>query len=259
MTDDRPTLLLIHGMYLNGSSWGPWVARAEAAGFRCAAPSWPFHDGEPAERRVHVNPALGKLSFAAVTDHLKAVIDDLPSRPVLIGHSIGGLLVQKLANDGYARAGVAISSAPPRGVVTTDLHFLRANFPHLNPFAGTKPVHMTPERFHYAFANSLSRADSDAVFETYVVPESRTVPRSTLTSQGAVDMRAAHVPLLFLTGDADHLTPASLVQRNVRGYRGSEGSVEFEQYVGRSHLICLEPGWEEVADRAISWAAQQVG
>ena len=249
----RPPVVLIHGMYMNGTSWQPWIDLAAERGWEATAPSWPYHDGEPAYLREHLDPALGSLTFGAVTDHLKRVIDALPEQPVLIGHSIGGLQVQKLLDDGYGRAGVAVSPAPPRGVVTLDPTFFRANWPHTNPFAGGKPIAMTPERFHFAFANTLSRADSDAAWEAYSVPESRNVPRSTLTSAGAVDMRKAGPPLLIITGDQDHLTPLGLVRRNHAAYRRGPRQVELEVVAGRSHFICNEPGWEQVAGRALDW------
>jgi pimeloyl-ACP methyl ester carboxylesterase len=253
MTGGPRTLVFLHGMYMNGVSWAPWVERASARGHVCHAPSWPFHDGDPAELRTHIDPGLGALTFGAVTAHLAAFLDTLPDRPVLVGHSIGGLLVQKLVNDGYGAAGVAISSAPPRGIVSFDPHFVRSNFPHVNPFAGNKPVIMTAKRFRYAFANTVTVADSDDAFARYVVPESRNVPRSTLTRQGHIDLRAAHPPLLFLAGDSDHLTPLSLVRKNAAAYRDSPGVVDLTEFTRRSHLICNEPGWEAVADHALDW------
>lgn len=89
------TVVFIHGVYMNAASWSPWVERASARGHECHAPSWPFHEGQPADLRARIDPGLGALTFGAVTDHLKAFIDTLPERPVLIGPSIGGLLVQK--------------------------------------------------------------------------------------------------------------------------------------------------------------------
>ena len=255
MTGRLAALVFLHGMYLNGSSWQPWVDRAGARGHQCHAPSWPFHDGDPATLRRQIDPGLGRLTIGAVTDHLKAFLDTLPEAPVLIGHSIGGLLVQKLVNDGYGAAGVAISPAPPRGIISFDPNFFRANLPHLNPFAGNRPVIMTPSRFHYAFANTLTPAQSATGFEQYVVPESRNVPRSTLTRQGAITFRTPHPPLLFLAGDRDHLTPASMVRKNVAAYPAPAGTVEFQEFAGRSHFICNEPGWEEVADHALDWVA----
>ena len=250
-----PPVLFIHGMYLNGQSWQPWVERFTSAGFSCGAPSWPYHDGDPHTLRSFVDPRLGALTFGAVTEHLRALIDGLPERPVLVGHSIGGLLVQRLVNDGYARAGVSISSAPPQGVISFSPHFLRANFPHINPLAGNKPVLMTHERFHYAFCNTLTRRASEEVFDRLVVPESRNVPRSTLGRSALIDFAATHPPLLFLTGTQDHLTPVGMVRRNVGKYDAGKGRVDYREFDGRSHYICGEPGWEEVADAALSWAS----
>jgi pimeloyl-ACP methyl ester carboxylesterase len=112
---------------------------------------------------------------------------------------------------------------------------------------------MTPERFHYTFCNTMSRADSDAALVEYVVPESRNVPRSTLTPQARIRFRRPHAPLLFLTGGQDHLTPGAMVRRNARAYPASAGLVEFHEYPDRSHFICNQPGWEEVADRAFDF------
>lgn len=253
MAGEKGTIVFVHGMYMNGSSWQPWVERAASAGFGSSAPSWPYHDGEPEQLRQEIDPALGRLTFGQVVDHFKGLIDGLPERPLLVGHSIGGLVVQKLVNDGYAKAGVAVSSAPARGVVTLDPHFFRANFPHVNPFAGNKPVVMTPARFHYTFCNTMTRAASDEAFDRYVVPESRNVPRSTLGKAAKIDFRREHVPLLFIAGDSDHLTPLSAVKRNAHAYRAVGGPVRFVSYAGRSHFICNQDGWEEVADQAFEF------
>lgn len=250
-------VMFIHGMYLNGNSWQPWVERFTSAGFTCSAPSWPYHEGDPHTLRSAVDPGLGALTFGAVTDHLKALIDLLPERPFLVGHSIGGLLVQRLVNDGYARAGVSISSAPPQGLMSFSPHFLRANFPHINPISGSKPVLMSPERFHYAFANTTSRSASDEAFDQFVVPESRNVPRSTLGRSARIDFSAPGAPLLFLTGDQDHLTPVGMVRRNAHKYAAGPRTVDYQEFTGRSHYICGEQDWEKFADAALAWLSNQ--
>jgi pimeloyl-ACP methyl ester carboxylesterase len=251
-----PPILFVHGMYMNAHSWKPWIARAAQRGLTATAVSWPFHQGEPAERRENIDPRLGRLSFGSVVASLKAHIDDLPEQPILIGHSIGGLAVQKLLNDGYGRAGVEISPAPPLGVLSAAPDFLKANWPHLDPFAGDRPIIMTRERFHYTFCNTMTRDESDAAYELYVVPESRNVPRSTLTPQARVDFSKDRPPLLLMAGDSDHLTPAAMIRRNARRY---ELLVEVREFAGRSHFICNQDGWEEVADAAFDFAAESAG
>jgi len=252
----RATIVFVHGMYLNGLSWAPWVERANGRGFDAIAPSWPFHDGGPARLRETLAPGLGRLTFGDVVASLKAVIGGLPERPLLVGHSIGGLATQKLVADGYARAAVAISSAPPQGVLSLAPDFFRANWPHINPFAGNRPIRMTEPRFHYTFATTMTRAESDAAFDEFVVPESRNVPRSALTAQAHIDFAADHSPLLMLAGDTDHLTPEALVRTNAARYRDP---VEVRTFAGRSHFICNQPGWEEVADASVDFLEQQLG
>jgi pimeloyl-ACP methyl ester carboxylesterase len=253
MSGNGTTVVFVHGMYMNAASWQPWADRFAAAGLDSVVPSWPYHEGEPAHLREQIDPALGKLKFGDVVQHYKTIIDGLPERPLLVGHSIGGLAVQKLVNDGYAKAAVSISTAPARGIVSFDPHFFRANFPHINPFAGHAPVQMTPKRFHYTFCNTMTREESDAAFAEYVVPESRNVPRSTLTKAGAIDFRREHVPMLFIAGETDHLTPLSGVKRNASAYDKGPGQVRFQRFAGRSHFICNAPGWEEVADASLEF------
>jgi alpha-beta hydrolase superfamily lysophospholipase len=254
----QPAIVFVHGMYMNGVSWDPWVERARARGYESSAPSWPFHDGTPAELRASAPAGLGALTFGAVVDHFTKIVSGLATPPVLIGHSIGGLVVQKLINDGFGSVGVAISPAPPQGIFTLDPTFFKANFPHINPFAGSRPVIMTPERFQFTFCNTMSAADSNIAFDTYVTPESRNVPRSTLTQQGHIDFTRAHAPLLVIAGDSDHLVPQPLVEKEVKAYKGT-GIVDFRAFPHRSHFICNQEGWEEVADFALDWIQGHVG
>jgi pimeloyl-ACP methyl ester carboxylesterase len=250
---DATSVVFVHGLYLNSDSWQPWVTLASSRGYACHSPSWPCHDGNPAALRNAVDPKLGSLTFGGVTRFLERYLQSLPDRPVLIGHSVGGLLVQKLINLGYGRAGVAISSAPAQGILSLDPHFWAANFPHVNPFAGNRPVLMTPERFHYTFCNTMERSASDEAFQRYVVPESRGVPRSLLTRQARINFRADHPPLLFVTGDRDHLTPAAMVARNARAYARAGKPVEFKLFTDRSHFICNQDDWQAVAAFVLDW------
>jgi pimeloyl-ACP methyl ester carboxylesterase len=181
-------------MYMNGVSWDPWVGRAKARGYESSAPSWPFHDGIPAELRAKVPDGLENLTFGAVVDHLKKVVAGLPTPPVLIGHSIGGLVVQKLINDGFGVVGVAISQAPPQGIVTLDPTFFKADFPHINPFAGNKPVIMTPSASTTRSATPRAWPTATPLSDTYVTLESRNVPRSHVYRAGPRRLRPTARP-----------------------------------------------------------------
>lgn len=179
----------------------------------------------------------------------------MDERPVLVGHSMGGLVVQLLQRD-LAAAGVAIDSAPPMGVFSAKWSFLKANWAHITPFADLRePVAMSFGRFCYAFVNGLPPAQQREAYETYVVPESRRVPREALTTR--VDFARPHAPLLLVAGSADNIIPASLNRSDHAKYSDRDSVTDFREFEGRTHFIIGQPGWEEVADHALDWLAAQ--
>ncbi|HTP09610.1 MAG TPA: alpha/beta hydrolase [Anaerolineae bacterium] len=247
------TIVFIHGMYMTPLCWEQWIDRYRAKGYTCLAPAWPGRD-LPVEtlRQRHPDPQLGQLTLTKVVEHLANTIHGLDEKPMLIGHSMGGLIVQLLLQKDIAAAGVAIDSAPPRGVFTTKWSFLKSNWPHITPFASlSKPIAMTFERFQYAFVNTLPLAQQQAAFEKYVVPESRRVPRESLTAK--VDFKKPHPPLLLIAGSIDHIIPASLNQSNYTKYASSASVTDFKEFAGRTHYIIGQENWEEVADYGMTW------
>ncbi len=246
------TVLFVHGMYMNSLCWEKWVSRFEQKGYTCLAPDWPGRD-QPIDvlRKKHPDPQLGQLTLSMVMDHFTNIIKTLDEMPILIGHSMGGLVVQLLLQRIPAVAGIAIDSAPPMGVFTTKWSFLKSNWPHITPFASQgNPIEMTFDRFQYTFVNGLPLAEQKAAFERYVVPESRRVPRESLTAK--VDFKKSHPPLLLIGGLADHIIPASLNQSNYAKYASSPDT-NYKEFVGRTHFIIGQEGWDEVADYALDW------
>jgi len=247
------TIVFIHGMYMTPLCWEQWTTHFQAKGYHCLAPAWPGRD-KPVEslRKNHPDPQLGKLTLTHVVEHLANTIGKLDEKPILIGHSMGGLVVQLLLQRDLAAAGVVISSAPPMGVFTTRLEFLKSNWPHATPFVSqTSPIQMTFERFQYTFVNTLPLAEQQAAFEKYVVPESRGVPRGSLTAK--IDFKKQHPPLLLVAGSTDNLIPASLNKTNYDKYKPSSSITDFKEFAGRTHFIVGQKGWEEVADYVLGW------
>ena len=169
-----------------------------------------------------------------------------------MGHSMGGLIVQLLLQRDLVAAGVAIDSAPPLGVFTTKLSFLKSNWPHITPFVSqSSPIEMSFERFQYAFVNTLPLAEQRAAYDRYVVPESRRVPRNSLTAR--VDFKKPHSPLLLIAGSADNIIPASLNKSNYAKYKQSHSVTDFKEFAGRTHFIIGQKNWEEIADYVLVW------
>jgi pimeloyl-ACP methyl ester carboxylesterase len=253
------TIVLIHGMFMNPLCWENWIPRYQEKGYRVLAPAWPRRD-QPVEtlRKNHPDPELAKLKLRDVVEHIAKFVQGLNEKPAIIGHSMGGLVVQLLLQRDLAVAGVAIDPAPPQGVFTTKFSFLKANFPAINPFLLNKPVLMSFEQFQYAFVNTLPLKEQRAAYDRYVVPESRGVPTQSLTSAGKVDFKRQHAPLLITASEQDHIVPASLNKTNFKKYRASHSPTDFKEFAGRDHFVIGERGWEEVADTCLSWLEKAV-
>jgi pimeloyl-ACP methyl ester carboxylesterase len=261
----RPdTVVLVHGLWMTPRSWEHWVTRYQQQGLRVLAPAYPGFEIEVEALREHPD-VIARLTVPETVDHLAGIIEGLDSPPVIIGHSFGGTPTQLLLARGLGAAGVVIDSAPTEGVRMTPLSQARSLFPALkNPASRHRAVEFTPEEFHYAFANTLTREESDQVYERYHIP----APGSFVWDFGVIaNFKPGHqetwvdyanddrAPLLFIAGGADHIMPASVNKSNYKHYRKrSSALTEFHEFPGRSHWTCAEPGWEEVADMALSWA-----
>ena len=162
----KTPIIFVHGMYMTSLCWANWIKRFERSDYKCIAPDWPGRDRNVDDlRRMHPDESLGKLTLSMVVEHFAKVIRGLESKPIAVGHSMGGLVVQLLMQMDLLAAGVAIDSAPPAGVFVASWSFLRSNWPH----AIGGPVAMSFKRFQYTFVNSLPVEEQQDAFNRYVV------------------------------------------------------------------------------------------
>ena len=252
------TIVFIHGLAENSQSWQAWLPLFQAQGYTCYAPDYPYHQGNPQELRNNINPALGKLNFSQVLQHYEAFLDSLQlEKPILIGHSMGGLIVQKLVEKQRASLGICLTSAPPAKVSTTKFSFLKANLAIVSPSKGNKVFLASPKWFHYSMANTLSRNESNELYQAFWVPESRNIPRSSRKKAGRINFKQAHAPLLFIAAEKDHITPAKLNRKNHRAYKDKNSICDFKSFENRSHLLAAEPNWEQVVSYVQTWIQEQ--
>lgn len=202
---------------------------------------------------AHTPEALGNVTFEDVVAKLAAFIDTLPERPVLVGHSLGGLSVQKLVEMGKAAAGICIDAAAPAGIITLQWSFLKANLQVLNPLKCNSVFHPSKKWWRYAFGNNLTREESDRIFDALAVPESRNIPRGTVGKFARIDFKKPHVPLLFIAGEKDHIIPYGLNKKNFRAYKNENSIRDFKLFENRGHFICGDENWEEVATYVYDW------
>jgi pimeloyl-ACP methyl ester carboxylesterase len=247
------TIVFIHGLFQNPKSWSAWVSYFTAKGYTCHAPAYPYHEGEPADLRKNPDPRLGLLTFGKVTDHFAAFIDTLPEKPILIGHSMGGLAVQKLIGMDKGVAAIALDAAPPAGLFSFKWSFLKANLATVNPLKGNSICLPSVEWFHYAFCNTMTMEQTRKEYDLYVVPESRNIPRSSTGKRGKIDFNKPHAPLLIIAGEKDNIIPASLNKKNHAAYRDKSSICDFKEFPGRTHYLCGQENWQEIAVYIEEW------
>ena len=258
------TIVLVHGFWVTPLSWEKWVERYEAKGYRVVAPAYPGFEVGVEALREDPSP-IEALTVPAIIEHIGGIIDALDSPPIIIGHSAGGLMTQILLDHGYGAAGVAIDSVPAEGVRVAPVSQLRALFPILrHPSSRHEAVGFTPEQWHYAFTNTMSREESDEVHERYHIPASGRLvwagPLANFTpghQETYVNFRNEdRAPLLFIAGSEDNIMPPAVNQSNVKHYRHAKSVTDYKEFEGRSHYIIGEDGWEEVADYDLEWVTK---
>ncbi len=248
MTD----IIFVHGMFQNPKSWEKWTSFFRSKGYDCAVPAWPLHEGEPATLRAQPPAGLGDLALKDVIASIEAEVQRR-DRPVMIGHSVGGLITQIMTAKGLLSAGVAIDSVAPNGMIDLDWGFIKNSAVIANPMRGDEPVLMDAKTFHGAFANTLSEQEAAQEFEATATHDSRNVLRDCMGSDGKIDLDAPHTPLLLIGGEEDHIIPSHLTEKNFKGYTDPGSVTEFLSFAGRSHYICNEAGWREVAEAELQF------
>lgn len=250
------TVVFVHGLFVNANSWSEWKVFFEAKGYTCHTPHNPYHEGNPATLRANIPAGLPTLGFEEAVMNIVALIDKLPEKPIVIGHSLAGLVIQKLVELGKATAGVSIDGAPPKNVMP-GLTTVFAVTPVVNPFAGNSPYMGTREWYHKRFFNTMTRADSDKAYDQIACPESRKIARETLLKPFAnVDHSKPHAPLLFIGGESDTIFPAAFTKRNAAAYKDKNSITDFKSFPGRSHFLCGQEGWQEIAEYVSEWVGK---
>jgi pimeloyl-ACP methyl ester carboxylesterase len=259
------TIVFVHGAWMTPLSWEKFRGFFAERGYECIAPTWP-HKDKPIDELRHNPPAeLAGLGVTEIVDHYARIIQTLPESPILIGHSFGGLFVQMLLDRGLGIAGVAIDSAPPKGVLPLEWSALKSNTGvFLTWGAWNKVVTMSLDEFKYAFVNTLPEAEQLAAYERHVVPETGRVffqaGLALLDPHSAVEVdfkNNKRAPLLMISGAEDHIVPAKMVRSNYEKYQESSASTDFKEFPGRTHWIIAQPGWEEVAGYIAEWLRER--
>jgi pimeloyl-ACP methyl ester carboxylesterase len=247
------TIVLIHGLFVNNTSWKEWKTYFEAQGYTVHTPANPGHAGNPVDLKKNIPADLKDVGFDDVVKYLSTFIDTLPEKPIIIGHSFGGLMVQKLIDMGKAVAGVSIDGAPPKNNMAL-FSTVKIVWPVVNFFKGNTVFLGSKEWYHKAFFNNYTKEESDKLYETVAAPESRKLAKDPLFKSSAkLDLQKPHEPLLFIGGAKDNIFPSVFTKKIAGSYKDKNSIVDFKEFPGRSHFIAGEKNWEEVAGYVLEW------
>ena len=257
---NRPPLMLVHGAWLSARSWENFADHFRDRGFTVSAPQWPRKHGDVEQLREATEELEG-LGLTEIVDHYGNQIKSLEEPPVLIGHSFGGLIVELLLDRGLGRAGVAMSPAPPKGILVLPFSSLKAAAPALaHPSKRHGVVPLTLEEFTYGFVNTFSPEDASAAYDRYAVPETGQIfyeagfANFHLHPPTEVHFKNGdRAPLLIVGAEKDHTVPASLSHKQFEKYAKSDARTDYIELPGRPHLMMVGEGWEDVAARIESW------
>ena len=257
----RIPAVFVHGLWLLPSSWDRWAEVFDAAGYAALAPGWPDDPETVAEANANPDTFANK-TVGDVADHFAEVIGKLDRKPVVIGHSFGGLMAQILAGRGLSTATVAIDPAPFRGVLPLPVSALRSASPVLtNPANRHRAVPLTYKQFRYAFANAVDEDEARQLYDAYAVPapgaplfQAATANFNPWTEVKVDRKNPDRGPLLIISGEKDHTVPWAIANASFKKQKKNKEAVtEIVEMSGRGHALTIDSGWREVADTALEF------
>lgn len=249
------TILFITGAFVSNAVWDNWKLYFEEKGYTTYAPAWPFKNASAEElRNRHPDKNIASIRLEDVIEYYANIANKLPERPILIGHSLGGLIVQLLLQRRLGIAGVAIHPVPPQGVISFEWSFIKSVFKTFGFFTSVKKTYlMSFAEWQYAFTNGMPQEKQVASYHDYVIPESKLVLRDGLTGAAKIDFKKPHQPLLILSGNTDHIMPASLNYSNYKKYKNKNSVTNYMEFEGSNHFVPGLPTWRNEASFIACW------
>jgi non-heme chloroperoxidase len=253
-------VVFVHGLWLLPSSWANWADFFNRAGYAPLTPVWPDDPGTVEEARANPD-VLAKKSLRQIADHTTEVIEALDRKPVIMGHSTGGLLAEMLAGQGLAAVTVAIDPGVFRGVLPLPASTLKVAGPFLiNPAWRGRAITLTFDQFKYGWANALDEDEAKELYDTYHVAGSgialAQMANANLNpwTESKVDTKNPdRGPLLIIDGEKDHTVPWAIANAAYKRQKRNPGVTEIVKMPNRGHALTIDHGWREVAQTALDF------
>jgi pimeloyl-ACP methyl ester carboxylesterase len=255
------TIVLINGLWMTALSWEYWVKHYRDKGYHVIAANWPGMEGEIEQLRRDPS-SFAQVGLTEVVDHYEQIFRELEAPPIIVGYGFGGLVTQVLLDRGWGAAGVALASAPVKGIARLPLSVLKLAFSVLGKSHINNTASLTAEQFHRAFANSQTETESLDTFKRYVVPAPNRVLLQTAFANFVSHIAATvnfrndtRAPLLLIAGGKDRVVPNTMVKANFECYRESKAETDYKEFADQTHFSLLRE--TKVADYVLGWALCQ--
>ena len=252
------TIVFMAGAFIGMNCWDGWKMYFESRGYRCLVVPWPYKDASPEELRNR-NPEanIASVRLNGLVDRYTTLIDSLPEKPILIGHSLGGLLVQLLLERGLGCAGVAAHPFPALGGGRRRFSLLRGWWDAMGFFSSTRIAYLMPfKKWRDDFTNGMSYEQQKQLYYSYAVPESKLLIRDLLTPKAKIYFTDVQTPLLIISGSRDRVSPSALNRRNYGKYLSANATAFYKEFNGFNHLVFASPRWIEIPDYILSWLGE---
>jgi alpha-beta hydrolase superfamily lysophospholipase len=264
MTDTKTPVVFIHGLWLHATSWEPWQEVFAESGYEAIAPGWPG-DADTVEATRADPDSVANHGIDEVTEHYGKIIDGLDAPPILIGHSFGGLIAEKLLGMDRGAAAIGIDAAQIKGVLQLPLSQLWGSLSiFANPTNKHKAVSLSAKEFRFSFGNALSEEESNALHERWTIPSPARplfeAASAAFSRHSPAEVDTANEdrgPLLLTMGGKDHTVPEAITKSTLKQYRNSSAVTDLVEFADRGHSLTVDSGWREVADACLGWLKRQ--
>lgn len=249
----------IQGDWLASTAWEKFERHFKACGYTCSIVSLPA-PGEPQWQRILHGEAGESSALQRVVDYYAEQLAGLLSPPILIGHAMGGLVVQLLLDRGIGVAGVAIASRPPHGVFPGWRALLQILTAKSEWLQGVCFLRLTPAQFSRDAALRVSAQTAAPLGDKLLgkIPQKLLIAAA-LGVGSRLLFKQERGPLLLISGGDDRMVTRSVVAANYSHQRRSLAPTDYISFPDSGHLLIMQSGWERIADRIIEWLQQQLG
>ncbi|KFF05701.1 alpha/beta fold hydrolase [Flavobacterium reichenbachii] len=252
---NNQTIVFISGAFMSHHYWEQWIVFFESKGYKAIAPPW-LYKNDTAEnlREQSLYDKIGSINLSELLSYYKEIIELLPEKPILIGHSYGGLIVQLLIQQDLGAAGICINSFPPAGFTLSKFSFYKTIFSFsCSLFSGQKTFLLSFKNWKHIYFNNNAAETQQYSYEKYLIPESKIIFRDLFFKNTSINFKRRHVPLFFISFSEDKIISPKLVFWNFKKYKNFHSITCYKEFQNKNHFIILDPQWKVTAQYTAQW------